>query len=164
MRHAMEVALQGFEGALVLVSHDRHMLRNSVESLLLVHDGCVEEYNDDLGAYETWVLNRYRDTDASNNPATDNSRKEKRQYAAAARERLRPLKKTIASIERDLDQQQQQLAKLQEQLADTDVYQASRKEELADLLKREGELKRLGDTLEERWLEHQQQLEELASD
>jgi len=164
MRHAMEVALQGFEGALVLVSHDRHMLRNSVESLLLVHDGCVEEYSDDLGAYETWVLNRYRDADAGNGAAADNSRKEKRQQAAATREKLRPIKNAIAGIERELDQQQQQLTALQGQLADADLYQASRKEELAGLLKREGELKRLGDSLEERWLEQQQQLEELTSD
>jgi ATP-binding cassette subfamily F protein 3 len=162
MRHAMEVALQGFEGALVLVSHDRHMLRNSVETLLLVHDGCVEEYSDDLASYETWVLNRYRDSDNSEAAATDNSRKEKRQQAAATREKLRPVKKAIASIERDLDRQQQNLAALQEQLADADLYQVTRKEELAELLKREGELKRLGASLEERWLEQQQQLEELT--
>jgi ATP-binding cassette subfamily F protein 3 len=139
------------------------MLRNSVESLLLVHDGCVEEYSDDLGAYEAWVLNRYRDADAGNGSVTDNSRKEKRQQAAASRERLRPVKKAIASIERELDLQQQHLTTLQAQLADADLYQASRKEELAGLLKQEGELKRLGDSLEERWLEQQQQLEELTN-
>ena len=51
MRHAMEVALQAYEGALVLVSHDRHLLRNTVEELLLVHDGRVQEFDGDLDDY-----------------------------------------------------------------------------------------------------------------
>ena len=65
MRHAMEVALQAYEGALILVSHDRHMLRNTVEELLLVHDGAVEEYREDLEGYERWILSSYRQTEKS---------------------------------------------------------------------------------------------------
>ena len=59
MRHAMEIALQAYEGALVLVSHDRHMLRNTAEELMLVHDGKVEEYQEDLEGYERWILSNY---------------------------------------------------------------------------------------------------------
>ena len=60
MRHALEVALQAYQGALILVSHDRHLLRNTVDELLLVHDGRVENYADDLEGYERWILSSYR--------------------------------------------------------------------------------------------------------
>ena len=90
MRHAMEVARQAYEGALILVSHDRHMLRNTVDELLLVHDGQVETYTEDLEGYERWILSSYRQADRSETPAADTSRKDKRQQAAAQREKLRP--------------------------------------------------------------------------
>ncbi|MCB1708700.1 MAG: ATP-binding cassette domain-containing protein, partial [Halioglobus sp.] len=96
MRHALEVALQAYEGALILVSHDRHLLRNTVDELLLVHDGRVETYADDLEGYERWILSSYRQVERTDVAAGDNSRKEKRQSAAAQREKLRPLQKTIA--------------------------------------------------------------------
>ena len=56
MRHALAMALQGYTGAIVLVSHDRHLLRHVVESLWLVEGGAVSEYPDDLPTYEKWVL------------------------------------------------------------------------------------------------------------
>ena len=56
MRHALAMALQGYTGAIVLVSHDRHLLRHVVESLWLVEGGSVAEYPDDLSTYEKWVL------------------------------------------------------------------------------------------------------------
>jgi ATP-binding cassette subfamily F protein 3 len=56
MRHALAMALQGYTGAIVLVSHDRHLMRHVVETLWLVQDGSVSEYAGDLAAYEHWVL------------------------------------------------------------------------------------------------------------
>ena len=86
MCHAMEVALQAYEGALILVSHDRHLLRNTVEQLLLVHDGAVEEYGEDLDGYEKWILASFRPEKPANQAAeAESSRKEKRQQAAAQR-------------------------------------------------------------------------------
>ncbi|MDO8861780.1 ATP-binding cassette domain-containing protein [Haliea sp. E1-2-M8] len=167
MRNAMEMALQGYEGALILVSHDRHLLRNTADELLLVHDGLVEEYEDDLKAYEKWILASYRSSDkpaGSAAPAAEVSRKEKRQQAAAQRARLRPLQQDVTKTERAMAAAEQALAKLQEQLADPELYTDSGKTELGRLLKREGEQKAQAEQLEEHWLELQQALEELNAE
>ena len=161
MRHALEIALQAYEGALILVSHDRHLLRNTVDELLLVHDGRVETYAEDLEGYERWILSSYKQADRSEPAGTDNSRKEKRQQAAAEREKARPLKKNIDKIEAAMAAVDKEQAGLQTRLSDTDLYTESRKQEMADLLKREGELKARAQQLEEEWLEQQQALEEL---
>ena len=161
MRHALESALQAYEGALILVSHDRHMLRNTVDELLLVHDGRVERYAEDLEGYERWILSSYRQADRSETPAVDTSRKDKRQQAAAQREKLRPLKKKVDQTEAEMARVETELADLQTQLGDSELYSHERKDELAGLVKREGELKTLAQELEESWFEQQQALEEL---
>jgi ATP-binding cassette subfamily F protein 3 len=160
MRHALEVALQSFEGALLLVSHDRHLLRNTVDELLLVHDGRVGAYEEELASYEQWILASYR---AANSPlpAADNSRRERRQQAAARREKLRPLKQRIGQTEARLAAVEAAQAELQATLADPDLYGEERKGELAALLRREGALKTQAQSLEDEWLEQQQALEEL---
>ena len=162
MRHAMEVALQAFQGALILVSHDRHMLRNTVEELLLVHDGKVEEYKQDLEGYEKWVLSSFRADKPSEQFAetSDGSRKEKRQQAAAQRERIRPLKKKLDKTEAEMTKLEKSLSTLQTQLGDSDIYSETRKQELSELLQQEGELKSRADALEETWLELQEEIEQ----
>ncbi|MCB1688873.1 MAG: ABC transporter ATP-binding protein, partial [Halioglobus sp.] len=162
MRHAMEVALQAYDGALVLVSHDRHMLRNTAEELLLVHDGCVEEYREDLEGYERWILSSYKSTEKRDVAAADSSRKEKRQQAATQRDKLRPLQKQVNKTEAQMAEVERALHALREQMSDTDLYTENNKQTLAGLLKREGELKIRAEELDELWLEQQQQLEELA--
>jgi ATP-binding cassette, subfamily F, member 3 len=164
MRNAMEMALQGYEGALILVSHDRHLLRNTADELLLVHDGRVEEYEDDLKAYEKWILATYRSSDkpaTASAPEAETSRKEKRQQAAAQRAKLRPLQQGISKTEHEMAAAEQALAALQQQLTDPTLYTDSGKAELAKLLRTEGELKTQTAALEERWLDLQQALEEL---
>jgi ATP-binding cassette subfamily F protein 3 len=163
MRHAMEIALQAYEGALILVSHDRHMLRNTVDELLLVHDGRVERYADDLEGYERWILSSYKQVDKPDNQPADTSRKDKRQQAAAEREKLRPLKKTIDKLEAAMAKLETEQARVQSLLADPDIYSSARRDELAGLLKREGELKTQAGQLEESWFEQQQALEELGN-
>jgi ATP-binding cassette subfamily F protein 3 len=162
MRHAMEMALQVFEGALVLVSHDRHMLRNTAEELLLVHDGQVEEYREDLEGYERWILSNYRQAEKRDASVSDTSRKEKRQQSAAQREKLRPVQKQLAKTEAEMASVSQSLQVVRDQLGDSDLYTEARKHSLAELLKREGELKTRAQELDDLWLEQQQALEELT--
>lgn len=162
MRHAMEVALQAYEGAVLLVSHDRHMLRNTVEELLLVHDGKVDEYQEDLEGYEKWILSSYREGDKASATPTDNSRKEKRQQAAVQREAIRPLVNKIQKTEKKMAELESKLSTIQQRLGDPDIYSGERREELAELVKSEGELKSQTDELEELWLEQQSLLEELS--
>jgi len=163
MRHAMEVALQSYEGAVILVSHDRHMLRNTVDELLLVHDGVVEEYREDLETYEKWIISSYKSPDRQSAAAADNSRKEKRQQAAANRDKRRPLQRLIEKTEKQMSAAELELETMQALLSDSDLYSATRKAELADLLKREGELKAKAAQLEEAWFEQQHELEELSA-
>jgi ATP-binding cassette subfamily F protein 3 len=163
MRHAMEIALQSFEGALILVSHDRHMLRNTVEELLLVHDGRVEEYEGDLEAYEKWLLASYRNSAATAAVATDTSRREKRQQAATERSKLRPLKRQLERIERDIATLEARLKFVQMRLADQAIYTPDQRAELAILIKEEGEIKVRHAALEDAWLEQQHALEEFGS-
>jgi ATP-binding cassette subfamily F protein 3 len=161
MRHALEVALQAFEGALLLVSHDRHLLRNTVEELLLVHDGRIDAYPEDLEGYEKWILSSYKTDRPAQERNSEDSRKARRQQAAARREQLRPLKRELAGIEADLASAEAELAALRDTLADPELYAGERAEELAELLRREGVLKSSTERLEERWLELQGELENL---
>ena len=161
MRHAMELALQAYDGALLLVSHDRHLLRNTVEELLLVHDGRVEDYADDLQGYERWVLSTFRQDRPATAPAAEQSRKAKRQQAAEARAKLRPLQRAVEEIEAAMGEIDRELEALQASLADAGLYADDRREELAALLQQEGQLKSRAAELEERWFEQQQALEDL---
>jgi ATP-binding cassette subfamily F protein 3 len=161
MRHALEVALQAFEGALLLVSHDRHLLRNTVEELLLVHDGRIDAYPEDLEGYEKWILSSYKTDRPAQERNSEDSRKARRQQAAARREQLRPLKRELAGIEAELASAEAELAALRDTLADPELYAGERAEELAELLRREGVLKSSTERLEERWLELQGELENL---
>ncbi len=164
MRHAMEVALQAYDGALVLVSHDRHMLRNTAEELLLVHDGRVEEYREDLEGYERWILSSYRQTEKRNTVTSDTSRKEKRQQAATQRDKLRPLQKQLDKTEAEMAKVNLGLQELREQLGNTELYTETNRQTLANLLKREGELKVRAAELDDIWLEQQQTLDELMQE
>ena len=169
MRHALEVALQDYAGAIVLVSHDRHLLRNSVEQLLLVNGGTVEDYAGDVEAYEKWVLaanpTEVPKPAAHQMPATEDAgdRKARRQASADRRAQLQPLKKTIRQLEAKMEKGQQALDALQGQLADGDLYTQSVGDELADLLKQEGQLKRELEDIESEWLAHQEELEALEA-
>ncbi|GAB3273774.1 ABC-F family ATP-binding cassette domain-containing protein [Parahaliea aestuarii] len=170
MRNAMEVALQAYEGALLLVSHDRHMLRNTCDELLLVNGGVVTEYSEDLQAYERWVLSSYDDTprqpvagsvqEAAGDSAAN--RKEKRQQAAAARAQLRPLQQRIKKLEAEMARAEQTLDALRESLADPALYSEDRQQDVAALTRQEGELQQQLETLEADWLEQQETLEQLS--
>jgi ATP-binding cassette subfamily F protein 3 len=168
MRHALEVALQDYVGAIVLVSHDRHLLRNSVEQLLLVNGGSVEDYAGDVETYEKWVLSSNPGQDP--NPPTQQlaveepgDRKARRQASADRRAQLQPLKKSLRALEQKIEKGQQSLQTLQAKLADGDLYAQNAGTELADLLKQEGQLKRELEALESEWLAQQEALEALEA-
>ena len=167
MRHALEVALQDYAGAIVLVSHDRHLLRNSVEQLLLVNDGTVDDYAGDVETYEKWVLSSKPTEHAAPaavplaTPEDSDDRKARRQAAANQRAQLQPLKKSLRQLEQRIEKGQKALQALQAKLSDGDLYVQNVNSELAELLKQEGQLKRELAALENEWLEQQDALEAL---
>jgi ATP-binding cassette subfamily F protein 3 len=169
MRHALTLALQSYSGALVLVTHDRHLLRSTVDELLLVHDSQVGEYSEDMSAYERWVIEQQgRDAPPRSAPEGEirstPGRRETRQAAADRRARLRPLKKRIEATERKMATTSRMLASTETRLNDTALYEASGKAELEELLREQGQLKLDASRLEDAWLELHEALEDLEAE
>jgi ATP-binding cassette subfamily F protein 3 len=138
MRHALSEALQDFEGALVVVSHDRHLLRVTSDDLLLVDGGGVAPFAGDLDDYPAWLLRRQGTEDgtqpAQKTPAGVETRKAQRRREAYERERLQPLRRRMAELEARLDQLGERRARLEHELADSALYEPAAKDRLLGLL------------------------------
>jgi ATP-binding cassette, subfamily F, member 3 len=143
MRQALTVALQEFEGALVLVSHDRHLLRATADELLLVDAGRVTEFDGDLDDYPKWLTRRRRVSGAGDEkPVTENNKREQRRRQAQKRAALKPLANKVRSLESRLDTLHRDETRLEQLLADNDLYEAQGKTRLAELLREQGEIRR----------------------
>ncbi len=165
MRQALAQALQDFAGAMVLVSHDRHLLRVSCDSLLLVHDGKVEEFPLSLDEYPQWLTEQQRSQDV---PVRSNGgqgaavvRKQQKRDQAELRKRLQPLRQQVSKAETALDKAHAEQAALQERLADNDIYAEHNKAVLKDLLIEKAELDARCDRLEQDWMEASEALEQM---
>lgn len=166
MRHALTMALQNFEGALIVVSHDRHLLRNTVDEFWLLMDGSLQAFDGDLDDYQRVLQNRQREEEnagaASTRPVVD--KKQQRQQSAALRAQLAPLKKQITTLEKSMEKLQKELSSVDDTLADTSLYEAANKQTLQNLLKRQGEAKSELEMLELEWLELQERMEAAEKD
>ena len=169
-REALTVALSSFEGTLLLVSHDRHLLRSVCDKLILVHDGAVSEYDGDLDDYAVFVLQQRKLSQASDKPAaaqaeTSSSvnRKEQRKLEAMERNRIAALKKPLmaklAKVEKEMNRVSEELKALDEQLADTAWYEKTPAAEVADVTRRRGEAATALEELEAQWLEISEEIE-----
>ncbi|WP_421868192.1 ATP-binding cassette domain-containing protein [Motiliproteus sp.] len=168
VRHALTLALQGYPGALILVSHDRHLLRNCVDEFLLVSDGRVQPFDGDLNDYARWLAERNAAADAElaatkqavgGESAQD--RKERKRQQAARRQQLAPLRKQVAKLEQELEQLEVELQQINDQLADSALYEDDAKERLKQLLQQQAQLQQRSETTEEQWLSRQEELEQL---
>ncbi|MAR90836.1 MAG: ATP-binding cassette domain-containing protein [Pseudomonadota bacterium] len=165
MRLALNLALQDYSGGLVLVSHDRHLLRATTDELVLVADGGVTAFAGDLNDYSGWLLD-YRQRQASADTArqggTDKrDRKASRQQAAKRRNQLRPLKQRLQQLERALSRLEQDKADIEQALSDESLYADGRKAELTDWLKRQGAVAAELEQTEMDWLELSEELQQL---
>ena len=168
-REALTMALSSFEGSVLLVSHDRHLLQATTDRLLLVHDGKVNEFDGDLDDYAKLVLENRKASltaeKAKSETTSENSvnKKEARQLAAQERQRIanlkKPLQKELASIEKKLTPASDELKALDAQLADSEFYNNGNPDEVATTLKRRGELAAVVEELESRWLELSEAIE-----
>jgi ATP-binding cassette, subfamily F, member 3 len=163
MRQALTLALQDFEGAVIVVSHDRHLLRNTVDEFVLVADGGVTDFDGDLEDYYRWLLQRRQQEDAADRDAgpSPESKKVLRQRAAARREQLKPLTNKRKQLERDMARLQERLSELDETLADEALYIDDRKAELKQLLADQADLRTRLSSVEENWLEISEEIEAL---
>ncbi|WGE43270.1 ABC transporter ATP-binding protein [Actinobacillus equuli] len=174
MRQALTDALTYYEGSLVVVSHDRHLLRSTVNEFYLVHDKKVEEFKGDLEDYQKW-LNEQNALEAAKNSENstacteekaDNSaanRKEQKRLEAELRQQTAPLRKKITQLEKDLEKASEKLNQLEALLASSEIYEAENKAQLTETLAKQIEAKKAVEEIEMEWLDCQEQLEALLS-
>jgi ATP-binding cassette subfamily F protein 3 len=156
MRHALTVALQDYEGALVIVSHDRDLLSRCVDEFWIVRDGTLAEFGDDLNQY-TQRIRQQHSAAAGNGEA---SRKERRRSAAELRRLSQPLRSALKKVERTMESLTGQLRDIEQTLADPRTYDQPGAD-IQALLARRGALAGELDAAEADWLLKQQELEDL---
>jgi ATP-binding cassette subfamily F protein 3 len=167
MRQALAVALQDFSGAMVIVSHDRHLLRVSTDQLWLVSDARVSEFQQSLDDYPAWLAQRARgegadgDTSAAANGAA--TRKQRRREEAEIRNKLSPLRRRLEKAEAALSELHAQESDLTLKLGDAGIYNAADKSELRALLDTQRNVKRALCEQEEEWMAACEALEALES-
>ncbi|HHF3541787.1 TPA: ABC transporter ATP-binding protein [Haemophilus influenzae] len=167
MRQALTEALVDYEGSLVVVSHDRHLLRNTVEEFYLVHDKKVEEFKGDLEDYQKWLSeqnstpeNKVSEKVGDNENSVQN-RKEQKRREAELRQQTAPLRKKITQLEEKMNKFSSELANIENQLADAELYNAENKEKLTALLAQQVDVKKALDDVETEWMTAQEELEEM---
>jgi ATP-binding cassette subfamily F protein 3 len=158
MRAALELALQDYGGALVLVSHDRHLLGVTCDALWRVAEGTVQPFDGDLDDYAAWLAARERTWSAqldAQSPVSDAqvSAKDRRRAAADQRAREKPLRDRIRNAEAAMTAAQARLAQIDARLCEPDVYRDGNQETVTDLLKEQAQLRRELASSEESWLE-----------
>ncbi len=162
MRHAIAVALQSFEGAMILVSHDRHLLSTVTDKLLLVADGKVSNFDGDLTDYYQWAnetrKKRLETTNISEKNQSNN-KKQQRQDAALIRQQQKPLRQKLRCLEKELAKLEKQSHKHHEFLHSESAYAPENTEKLTCTNINLSEIKKQIQKLENEWLEVSEQLE-----
>ncbi|NRN30557.1 ABC transporter ATP-binding protein [Photorhabdus heterorhabditis] len=172
MRQALTEALIDFDGALVVVSHDRHLLRSTTDELYLVHDGRVESFNGDLDDYQQWLTDQQRQQNQQlregNNKEKEPSsqsaqeRKDQKRRQADFRNQTQPLRKQLTHLEKQMEKLSDELVALENQLSDSAIYDNSRKTELTEFLQKQNQAKSKLEETELAWMEIQEQLEQMT--
>ena len=175
MRHALNIALQGFEGAMVLVSHDRFLLSSVCEDFYLVDSGAVEPFSGDLDDYRDWILKQQAAEKAKANsdakvdaqqlsgvqskPERKIDRKEEKRREAEFRQKVAPLKKAVEKHEKAMEKHSIALRDVEASLSDTALYSEENKASLMQLLDTQTTLKQQLEEEEMAWLDAQEKIE-----
>ncbi|MEW6677796.1 MAG: ATP-binding cassette domain-containing protein [Pseudomonadota bacterium] len=183
-REALTVALAQFEGTLVLVSHDRHLLRATTEEFLIVADGGLKPFDGDLDDYRDWLFKtklgkaptQNGNTTADTSPSTSETpapqassaeRKEQKRLEAEARQRLsaqkKPIESRIKRLEEQMDRLNSRKLELDGELAAPDIYTEVNKDRLKAFLYEQAQLAKELEELETEWMAQQEALEALAA-
>jgi ATP-binding cassette subfamily F protein 3 len=166
------VALQDFSGAMVIVSHDRHLLRVSSDQLMLVHDSRVDDFPLSLDDYPKWLSEQNRQavadsTHSGNSGDLENTavaRKEKKRLEAEQRKRLQPLRKRVTQAEAKLEALQRTRAELDRQLADPEIYSEQKKRKLQECLLEKADVDKQCEAVETEWMLASEELDNLTTD
>ncbi|MBR7987719.1 ATP-binding cassette domain-containing protein [Burkholderia cenocepacia] len=173
-RHALTMALAQFEGTLILVSHDRHLLRATTDQFMLVAKHRLQPFDGDLDDYRDWLLQHAAeqraaakaDSAAAAGADPGVNRKDQKRQAAEERQRLsqlkKPLQNRITKLEKEMEALHAQKARLDAFVADPASYEAARKTELTDAIRKLGEVNTRLETVEADWLAVQEELEQIG--
>ncbi|MGH8813394.1 MAG: ATP-binding cassette domain-containing protein, partial [Advenella sp.] len=174
-REALATALAEFDGSMLMVSHDRHLLRTTVDSFWIVADGQVIEFDGDLDDYRDWLAQRalsMRQEERDASLAADGlsaapDRKAVRRLQAEERQRIaqlrKPLDKRLAQVEKAMETAQARIAQINVLIADENFYSDARRDERVAVLAEHGELTATAETLEEEWLQLHESIEALTN-
>ncbi|SHO54796.1 ABC transporter ATP-binding protein [Vibrio quintilis] len=169
MRQALTMALQTFEGAMVIVSHDRYLLRATTDDLYLVHDQLVAPFDGDLNDYYKWLTElqkqeRKEQSPEKENPTNTLSKKEQKRKEAEFRQKTAPIRKKLTQLEQDIDKLQLILSNIEQQLADTTLYNAENKTKLNQVIADQAKAKATLEQTESQWMEQQEILEQMEQE
>ena len=163
MRHALTLALQSYEGAMILVSHDRHLLRTCADELYIVHNGACEDYTGDLDDYRKYLDDQRRDNksekSASANVELKVDRKQQRRDAANQRAQQQSANRQTRKLESSMATLQKQLDAIEKDLSGSEIYEPDSKDRLKQLIIEQGDLKSKLEVLETEWFELSELLE-----
>ena len=164
MCHAITVALQNYEGALILVSHDRHLIKNTVDRLVIVEGGRVQDYEKSIEDYLAQSLKPVdtRSAIKASNANKANSQQDRKQ-SAAQRKETAPLRKAIRELEKNLEQSQRKLVKVDADLNDPALYESDEGQlRHVELSKAAQQLRDGIEQIEEQWLALNEQLDQAS--
>ncbi|MFS1420888.1 ABC transporter ATP-binding protein [Vibrio splendidus] len=172
MRQALTFALQTFEGAMVIVSHDRYLLRATTDDLYLVHDRQVAPFDGDLSDYYKWLTEQQkveRKEAQALAPAKDGAnsaaaKKEQKRKEAECRKLTAPLRKKLTQFEKQMDKLTLSLEEAEQELSDTSLYEAENKAKLNKVLALQASSKSQLEEVEMDWMSTQEELEQMEQD
>lgn len=163
MRHALSVALQDYQGAMIMVSHDRHMLRSVTDQLWLVAEGRLQPFDGDLDDYKLWLAEQKRQLETPELLAESTatvSRKDQRKLDAERRQRLKPLLDAVKKAEAAMEKFHLQQQALEQQLADPLLYEDSQKDRLKQVLADKASVDAALERAEAEWMDAEEQLQQ----
>jgi ATP-binding cassette, subfamily F, member 3 len=159
MRQALAVALQDYDAAVVLVSHDRHLLRAFADELLLVHDGKVTPFDGDLDDYANWFTTSAAETVEAAETGTAEDRKQRKREEAEKRNRLSPLRAEVSRLEKSIARLEAERAAVEQQLLAPELYDNHGSMRARELVQQQAEIRAKLDAAESAWLEVAERLE-----
>lgn len=177
MRESISLALQSYSGCLVVVAHDRHLLRLVTDELWLIDDGSLRRFEGDIDDYVIWLRQRQKGTNKNLDSQTNKKTKSRtditakndqkpqrskttRQEKAKQREKVKPLRDRLNRVEKEIDKAAEVKQRLDQALANPEIYNEANRDQLRELLFDQARNAQLHQELESQWMEASDLLEQ----
>ena len=155
MRHALTVAIQTFKGAILLISHDRHLLNSSVDTFYLIDNGALEIFDGDLDDYKNYIL----DIKSSDSKQSKKKKSTKDGPKEDNSEKIKTLNSSISKLDKRLFRLNTKLTEANNKLADPELYSDDSSEDLQDLIRNQLELTNEVEAAEKEWMDKAAELD-----